>query len=464
MPISRVHYWCAVSVLLVVWAGGLAWWARNGPAHPKMDAVGWVVAGTMLRDGKPAASLYALRIEQLTIEVERAPGLLFGGPKELTLTRVLPGEELVAGAQRLGYHGSDPPAFVYSPGAALLGIPLSWLGWPAATLAIDMLGLLALAGATALILTRLRGMTWSSLAWQVGLLVLFALTHPLRFSLFLGQVTPILAAGWIVASLSDNRRGQVACGVIIGLLGVLKVFPLLLLLWFVLRRRWLPAAVAAAIFVAGGVVLGIEALSAWVATARQMTAPVRVWTDNQSLAAMLHRFIYPLNLVRDWVIVKPAPAMAISLCVGVLMVACWIWRALKTGRDSLAENLRLFGALWILPMSLGSLFWSHYIVLVLPALAVVLADPARHRASLCLGWIVGVLIVVGADTWTGFMPGLEGVLGSELAAFAMRLLVSLPAMAMMTLFFLLLMPTREEEPETSRGEDSRPGVSPHLPG
>jgi hypothetical protein len=418
---------------------------RNAPAYPKMDAIAWVVAGNMLREGQPAAGLYAIRTDRLTIEVDRAPGRVTGGPKELTLTRLLPNVALVAGAGRLGYRGVDPPAFVYPPGAALLGIPLSWLGWPAATFVMDLLGLCALGGATALIVTRLRGPSWGSLAWFGVMLTLFTVSHPVRFSLFLGQLTPFLALGWIVLWLPDNRRGAVAAGIVVGLLGVLKVFPLLLALWFLVRRRWLSLAIACAVFVSGCLALGFDALSAWLVAARQMAAPVRVWTENQSLAAMLHRFVYPLNLVRDWVIVSPAPAWSISVCAGVLMLAGWTWCAARRVEVSAPCQLALFGTLWIVPMSLSALFWSHYIVLVLPVLVVVLADPGRGAASLCTAAIAGVFLLIGGDAWTTAMPSLERALGSGAAAFAMRWFVSLPTVAMGVLFFIGLFPSKEQE-------------------
>ncbi|MBX7246738.1 MAG: DUF2029 domain-containing protein [Candidatus Sumerlaeaceae bacterium] len=454
-PISqRAIYWTTVSLLLVIWTAGLAWYTRCGPSNPKMDAISWIAAGVMLREGRPVADIYAIRTEQVVIEVDQAPGRI-AGPKELTLTRVLPGAAIAEVAQRLGYSDANPPAFVYPPGAALAGKLLSRLGWPLSTIFMDSIGLLFLGIAIALVLARVHGETPNSALWFAAILAIAIAFHPLRFSLFLGQVTPLLALGWLLPFLPQNRRGEIIAGTIIGLLASLKVFPLLLILWLLLRRQWLGCIVAIIVFMCGCFALGWNAFISWTAAASQMSAPIRVWAENQSLAATLHRFIYPIGLARDWVIVEPAAPWWLSSLPGVALLAWWAKRARGTAHSPGLPPLALFAALWILPVALLGLFWTHYIVLLIPVIPIVLANRKQTGMRQALALASLFLLAISGDTWTSLMPFLEQTLGNAPSAFLMRGLIALPALSILTLLCLLLTP-----PAAAR---SAPGTTPGPP-
>lgn len=436
-------------ILIIVWAVMLAWWARCSPVNPKMDAISWVSAGKMLREGQPAGRIYDLATTRVVILIDHAPGRIFGGPGELTLTRVFPGSDIATQAMRLGFPDKSPPAFVYAPGAALLGVPLSFFGWPGATVVLDFAGLLILGAAIAALLFRIRGETSAALIWLAGLLALFGISHPLLFSLMLGQVTPVIAGGWILLWRPRPRSGEVLQGLLLGLLSAAKVFPLLLLLWLLFQRRWTTIAITTIVFAVACFALGTDALTAWLAAARQMSAPIRLWTENQSLADLFHRFFYPIGLVRDWVIVQPAAPAMICAIPGLLMLLIWALRARALSHEKAdpVSEARLFAALWFLPAGAMALYWSHYAVLLYPAIALVIAAPNIGRTRRVGSAIAAILLCINPDWWTHFMPQLTQLMGEETAAFLMRIMVGLPALSIALLFALVL-------PRRQKGEKS----------
>lgn len=151
----------------------------------------------------------------------------------------------------------EPIAYgVLTPFSALVLVPLAWLPVLAAKrvwLALN----LALIGATIALLRALCAMPARRVA-----LVTFAAILPLRTNFLYGQQHVLLLFLLVLAAWLDRRRQETACGAVLAVAAVLKLYPALFGVFFVVQRRWRPAVslglCALGLGVLGVALLGVE--------------------------------------------------------------------------------------------------------------------------------------------------------------------------------------------------------------
>jgi hypothetical protein len=206
--------------------------------------------------------------------------------------RALAGDPVYSAVQLAGpYHLPDISqgrGFAYPPTAVLLLIPAA-LGTSAAILfTLGSLGLLAYV-TTEIIRVELRRYSW--IGWPVAGLLL--ISPAAGDAIYVGQVTPLLAAGYGAAWLWPRTSGFAG---IAG--GAVKIYPLALLLWAIRNRVSvkLPLALGGLLIAAATVWLGPEAwLQFW--TASQNALPQCTFPSLGSLSCAFGRTGEVLGLV-----------------------------------------------------------------------------------------------------------------------------------------------------------------------
>jgi alpha-1,2-mannosyltransferase len=124
---------------------------------------------------------------------------------------------------------SQGAPYIWPPPLAVLGVPLTWLPWPAAGIVWTLLNLASLVAALRLVGLRDRRL------WLLALL-----SFPVTSSLLLGQPNGLLV---LLAALAWRYRDRaLKGGAAVGTAAALKLLALPLLLWFVFTRRWRAAA------------------------------------------------------------------------------------------------------------------------------------------------------------------------------------------------------------------------------
>ncbi len=261
-------------------------------------------------------------------------------------------------------YGSLPPTaagvrlpFSYPPFAAILLSPLALVPWAVAGTVLT----LATIALTALVLRvflrvgggpagRPPGSTASW--WTVGWLLPAALfLEPVRSTLGYGQVNVGLLALVSVDCLAARARWP--RGALVGVAAAVKLTPAAFVLFFLLRRDYRAAAVAAAAFAvctgAGFLLAPGDSARYWTSVIFQAGRPGSpAYPANQSIAGVLARAgLYP----------GPAGIAAwLALSAVVLGLACrGMRRALAGSAAAWALSLNAFAALLISPIS-----WSHH--------------------------------------------------------------------------------------------------------
>src|SRR5262249_9148074 len=136
---------------------------------------------------------------------------------------------------------TDQPHFMleinaHPPSAVLLALPLAGLDYPVAVLVWNLISLAAFGGAIWII------------AWQLGLqadrrlilptVALLMLCWPLRSHLQQGQLGMLLLLLIAGAWAADRAGREGLAGFLLGTATAIKLFPAMLLLYFIIRRQW----------------------------------------------------------------------------------------------------------------------------------------------------------------------------------------------------------------------------------
>jgi alpha-1,2-mannosyltransferase len=302
--------------------------------------------------------------------------------------RVLNGESPYQAFQLEGsYSPHLPELYLYPPLLAVLAAPFAAItdNYRVANWIWGTLGVVILAASTIALSRRERIATGRDLLLLLMAVLAFA---PVTGEFFIGNVNLALAgllAGAWLALRTGSARGEVAAGALVAVAALIKVFPILVILWFVLdgRRRAAIAALAT---------MGLLVLA---------TIPVvglQPWLDyptvllNLGPPEQMTHVLAPSAWLSELVPVPVARAI-----VFVAAIAAMVWATLRRS-DPVSYALAVTASLLVAP----ALFHHYLVLLLVPLLLAV-----RHTTSIV--WIVlayllmsvGNQAVLGEGTWIG---------------------------------------------------------------
>lgn len=367
--------------------------------------------------------------------------------------RILQGEDFYSGlqeeAQAAGFEDYFIDTAVTPPTFNLVIAPLALLSYPAAWGVWQILSLLALFAAVPLIVRELN-LSLSPPGWLIlGCAVL--LFPPLSFHMLYAHselfLLLLLASAWMLL-----RRGQeVPAGVLLGLAGALRLYPLFLLLYLVQRRAW--KALLAAL-VSG---LGLAALAAAVTgpasylrfldVLRETTSTLYPRQWNLSLWGDVHK------LAAIWPALGEHPglrdALAMLLSLGILGLTLWLTR--RPGPTP--HTLDLEYGLFVTAMLLASpLSWIYYqVLLYLPLLVLFKALQKRGRQPAPF-FIIILALLFAVTPLFGGRPDMSPTL--------QRLLAFAPTMTPLGVYLALQLARQDPDLRAARPGPRTPGRGP----
>jgi hypothetical protein len=270
-----------------------------------------------------------------------------------------------------GMYRGSAVSYVNLPAVAVLFVPLTPLGCPAACLVFLTLGVAAVAAGCALT-ARVAGLRGCR-RWALA--VLFLANGPLFYSLREGNlshfVLPVLAAAlWGLERGRDCRAGF-----LLGVAAVIKP-PLVLLPVFVgWRRRRLVAGCAIAVLAAVAVSLllfGIDLHLAWYEHCIRPFSgrPMPAYNVQSLSAAMARLLLTNADMGRGWDPVQVSASFRVVHGILALTLAATVLAAcLRPAGDHRGDALRLeFSAALCLALVISPVSWIHYyLLLLLPA-------------------------------------------------------------------------------------------------
>lgn len=305
--------------------------------------------------------------------------------------------------------------YVYLPFAGVVVWPLSQLPFGAAALVWTLINhALILAGVA--MAARAGGWRWT---WPSVLLIGAGVAF--NFAIWrqnsAGQMNAVLLAGWAAVALGLRERWPAwSLGVIAAFLALFKVTPGILLVYFLLTRRWREAAwmagAGAAMLLLTIGLVGIEPHLAFLRMLPDMGYGRSTWPEehtfwrdstNQSINAFAHRTLVAWPGFTPWADLGPAWANRLTMAATAVVLGVWVWGTLRTvgtlrtkvEREEDTASISIGFSLTVLASLLvPSICWDHYGVQALvPALLLwnVCACRSRHPVRAIIAACVVVL-------------------------------------------------------------------------
>ena len=227
---------------------------------------------------------------------------------------------------------------------------------------------------------------------------------PVTDALSWGQIEPFILLMLVIALRQSAARRDILCGIAVGLAALCKIYPIVLLGYFLLYRRWAVVA-GAGLMVLGGILLSLLSFSGEVNAEfiRQLsrTAGDKFWlyTLNVSLGAVVAKTLWLLAGHNYNSSVKVLRTALIVLVTSVVL-AMTIRGTLSTKRrdeDSIGFGLWVVAALLLTPT-----IWPHTLTILLiplrqvtgdiryktePAFRLVIYSYCSSELGLLLGWL-----------------------------------------------------------------------------
>lgn len=338
---------------------------------------------------------------------ENAPAVFDRMPEDLS--RTPPNGALARAAADAGYP-AVPGQYFNLPVVMLLYRPLTWFDFTSAyrvTVAVNIAALVMLAwfiaNATASSVRETAGEIRATPAVVLTiaaatLLCVACVSHPVRYNIQMGNVSVLLALAVVAAYVLDVRGRGVIGGVILGVAIIVKPAPALLLLYFVLRRRWaVTITTTATVLVMLGASVayyGPEMHARWLEIVRWNGSHTFVAWNNQSLLAALLRFTVPPFEIAAWD-VHAAPPWVVWTQRSLLVVAVASWCAVVVRRRRAPRDDDAFAAGTVLMTVALPFAWTHYFVVLLWPTAIIAARLlAGDRRDKLLDWMSIAVILV----------------------------------------------------------------------
>ncbi len=287
-------------------------------------------------------------------------------------------------------HASDTPPFL------LCFEPLTWLRPRVAFWISTAINFSALAIAMYLLLAHRRGLCGRT-AWLLAGLIL--MSAPVNLNFYWGQSQLIVLALMAGAMRAMEREREGAAGLLIASAGLLRAYPLLLVGYFVVRRKWRAVAFAATGIAAGAFVtvatLGFTQSLSFVHGASWVTDYSIVnRVDNLSLGPFVSRTFWAFTgtasgLSADW-IRRAGIAVADIVVLGITI------RATLADTNRGDPDWRVY-SLWIATtIMLSPVAWHHYLLLLTIPFVQLVASAADGRSSSRAIWMAALTYVLSA--------------------------------------------------------------------
>jgi hypothetical protein len=293
-------------------------------------------------------------------------------------------------------HASETPPFL------LCFEPFTWLRPRIAFWIWTALNFSALAIAMYLLLAHRRGLTARTALLLAGLMLMSA---PVNLNFYWGQSQLIVLALMVAAMRAMERERDGAAGLLIAAGALLRAYPLLLVGYFVVRRKWRAVIFAIAGIAAGGfttvTILGLSQTLSFLHGALWLT-DYRVVNrvDDLSLGPFVSRMFWAITATApgspvDWVR-RAAIATADVVVLGLTI------RATLTDMSRRDPDWRIY-SLWIATaIMLTPVGWHHYLVLLAIPFVQMVASAAQGRSGSRAIWMAALAYLLSAISLRAF--------------------------------------------------------------
>jgi len=273
-------------------------------------------------------------------------------------------------------------SYVSPPTTAILLLPLSLLPFSVASVVFLLVSNGLFLWSVLLLLRSLKTPLRSPAA-NLALRCMLPF-YPLFVSFFLGQMDSIVILALTLALCAALQRRDARAGAWLMLAAVIKVSPLLVLGFFVARRRWSALVGSAAAGILGGLVtlavVGARTALHFATHVLPVVGKGSAFFENQSLLGMMYRFALPREAIMSLDAMEDYPTVRllwIGSSIVLLAVTFELVRRAKLQDRPLSAIA--FGVFIVAGLLTGAITWDHYTTWALLPLGALIIDWAETR-------------------------------------------------------------------------------------
>jgi hypothetical protein len=315
--------------------------------------------------------------------------------------------------------------------------------------------------------------------WLICICAGLYISEPFKYALFLAQTHMLFIFLTILALMLADGRKEILAGTLLACAAAVKITPVILLLYWIVRGRWraaLSCVLALGCFAALSIdLVGFSLLRESLATYQQLANVLLLAMNNESFAAWTMAYKYPATALLDW---SPFPLPSIFKIAAVSLSSVAAVAGARADRGINSDiSAAPYGAVFVLVAAtvLNPIAWSHYfIILVIPA--ILFLDRRRNGGS--IGWSILAIVLLGLSLYPTSHGAVVTLLhkypGSHVIPYIVRGEFSSSILCLAALWYAwrhrpLLKIAKEtpymNEPSAVRGDSPAPGHGPpeHLP-
>jgi hypothetical protein len=312
------------------------------------------------------------------------------------LFHIVPPGEFKEAAEKIGFKGFLHP-YVHLPLVSLLLRPLLFIPYHIMTKLLLLMNFLSFMLSLHLILKligRELNLRWLSIA-----ILAVCYFYPLRYGLWLGQTSPLIFLGITAVYYLANVGHLKTSGGILGGIISLKITPLLLLPYFLIKKKWslvLSSLITVVVIGIGSIVLaGGESNLAFFQNLIRLSGLSLASWNNQSLDGFLLRWSTYASHIYDWHLLELSFKMKlIKFVILSSMLLLWLIILLRpTNPNEKNRDLIDFSFTLILLSIFTPISWSHYLLFLVFPYIVLLSTLIQNKTIPYRKSMIGGLIL-----------------------------------------------------------------------
>lgn len=299
--------------------------------------------------------------------------------------------------------GLLPHPLPHPPPAVLLALPFGLLSYETSAAAWFIFEIICI-GAAVFLLVRYLFPNPRAVHFM-GAAVLVLIWSPVKDELVVGQWMSVLLLLLVLAWLLFRKNKDIAGGLLIGLVVALKLTAWPVVLFLVLRRRW------KAVFAAGGAVLAAHLVSGllmgfdrlwfyYTEVGGQVTLLYRAHERNFSVWSIGYRLFEGTgstagaSISAPPLVSLPLVAPVIGYVLMVLLLSVCLYLSVRASDFDISVGILVCASMVINPVA-----WSHYLVMALLPVAVLLRQWRLNRlTNVSIRWTTIVLLLLFLGT------------------------------------------------------------------
>jgi Glycosyltransferase family 87 len=298
-------------------------------------------------------------------------------------------------------------ANAHPPVSVLVAIPFGLLDYRTAWAIWNIASLLLLA-ISPWLLMRKKGLSYNA-ADAVAVVTLLLASNTLAQQVVEGQVNLVLLALLVGAWAADRRDRQFAAGALVGLAAAVKLFPALVLVYFLGSRRWRAVAAfgisfASVSLLAAGL-LGVDIFRIYVQDVMPAFAQYTNNAANASLPGFFNTVFLGTHRLSAPLINWPAAPRVATLASGLVVAALCGWKSYYA-RNVVGRDIA-FASCTIGMMLASPITWGHSFVLLALPLLLLWRRNSIPMVRYALGAMIGILWLIRPNWFWNLIPGVE---------------------------------------------------------